>query len=81
MTLEVFNHLKAHEKTANFIAEIGAIICGEKTCKTCPMALEAKLEANGFTSGCACALLCTETMSQHDLEIVKVVMDVLDLFN
>lgn len=81
MTLEVFNHLKAHEKTANFITEIGAIICEERTCKTCPMALEAKLEANGVTSGCACALLGTETMSQHDLEILKVALDALDLFN
>ena len=81
MTLDVFNHLKAHKETAGFIAEIGEIICNKKTCKQCPMAFDARLDSNGITSGCACALLCTENMSQEDLEIAKIIAGLIQFFN
>lgn len=81
MTTEVFQHLKAHKETAGFIAEIGAIICKRTICTKCPMVLDVKLDNDGITSGCACALLCVENMSQHDKEIAKTVTAIIDLFN
>lgn len=82
MTVEVFNHLKANKETAKFFAtEIGPIICDGNTCKSCPMAFDVKLEANGITTGCAMGLLCTELMSPLELEIVKATTAIIDLFN
>lgn len=81
MTLEVFNHLKAHKETAYFIAEIGETICANTICTRCPLSLEVRLDHDGITSGCACALLCTENMSDSDKEIARTVAQIMQLFN
>ena len=79
MTTEVFNHLKAHKETAEFITAIGAIICHSTICTKCPMVLDVELGIDGITSGCACALLCVEHLPEQDKEIVKTVIDLIGL--
>lgn len=81
MTLEVFNHLKSHKETADFISKIGFDICDKTTCDKCPMVLDAKLSSKGITSTCACALIDIESMNESDIEMVKVIERLLDLFN